>query len=173
MAAIINSLRTFGRAASAEKETVSTNSVVSSALQFIKEPLRLSNIELSLNLSSLNPLVEGNHIQLEQVFLNLLSNAKDAVNGMPSPKINVATWVEEGTTRVSIEDNGIGIPPDVLPKIFDPFFTTKAVGQGTGLGLSIVYGIVREHRGKILAENIREGGARFLVVLESLQPSRN
>jgi signal transduction histidine kinase len=167
-AAIINNLRTFGRAASLENEALSINSVVNSSVQLIQEQLRLSNIEVALSLCHSNPVVEGNRIQLEQVFLNLLSNAKDSVAGMSNPNIQVATWVEGATTHVAIEDNGKGIPSDVLPKIFDPFFTTKAVGQGTGLGLSIVYGIVREHRGTILAENREEGGARFLVLLQNL-----
>jgi C4-dicarboxylate-specific signal transduction histidine kinase len=167
-AAIINNLRTFGRAASLENEALSINSVVNSSVQLIQEQLRLSNIEVALCLCHSNPVVEGNRIQLEQVFLNLLSNAKDSVAGMSNPNIRVATWVAGATTHVAIEDNGKGIPSDVLPKIFDPFFTTKAVGQGTGLGLSIVYGIVREHGGAILAENRQEGGARFLVVLHNL-----
>jgi C4-dicarboxylate-specific signal transduction histidine kinase len=164
-AAIINGLQTFGRAASTEHEPLSINSVVRSALQLIAEPLRLGNIEVILDLSTSNPTVLGNRIQLEQVFLNLLSNAKDAVNVLPDGRIRVATWADGVSTHVAFEDNGTGIAPEVLPKIFDPFFTTKVVGQGTGLGLSIVYSIVREHRGNILAENLPERGARFLVQL--------
>ncbi len=162
-AAIINNLRTFGRAASAENEPLPINTVVASALQLIEAPLRLSNIEVSLDLSPSNPVIVGNRIQLEQVFLNLLSNARDAVSEVPKGKIRVATWAEGDSTNVVFEDNGMGIPAEALPRIFDPFFTTKAVGQGTGLGLSIVYSIIREHRGKILAENRQEGGVRFLV----------
>lgn len=135
-AAIINNLRTFGRAASAEHEPLPINTVVTSSLELIKEQLRLSNIELTLDLSQLNPIVLGNRIQLEQVFLNLLSNAKDAVSDLSTRKIRVGTWANGQSTHVVFEDNGTGIPPDVLPRIFDPFFTTKAVGQGTGLGLS-------------------------------------
>ena len=164
-AAIINNLRTFGRAASAENEPLPINTVVASALQLIEAPLRLSDIEVTLDLSSSEPIILGNRIQLEQVFLNLLSNARDAVGEVPQGKIRVATWTEGESTNVAVEDNGKGIPSELLPRIFDQFFTTKSVGQGTGLGLSIVYGIVREHGGRILAENRQEGGIRFLVQL--------
>ena len=164
-AAIINNLRTFGRAASAENEPLPINTVVASALQLIEAPLRLSDIEVTLDFSSSDPIILGNRIQLEQVFLNLLSNARDAVSEVPQGKIRVATWTEGESTNVAVEDNGKGIPSELLPRIFDPFFTTKSVGQGTGLGLSIVYGIVREHGGRILAENRQEGGIRFLVQL--------
>ncbi|WP_447977257.1 MASE1 domain-containing protein [Candidatus Nitrospira bockiana] len=164
-ATIINHLRTFGRAATAESQPLSANELVRSALQLIQEPLRLENVEVVLDLCPQNPVIVGNRIQLEQVLLNLFTNAKDAVQETPNKTIRIATGRNGHSARIVVEDSGPGVPPHLLPRIFDPFFTTKPVGRGTGLGLSIVYSIVREHRGSIAVENRPDGGARFAIEL--------
>jgi signal transduction histidine kinase len=107
--------------------------------------------------------------QINQVFLNLVNNAAQALG--PGPGEIRVTTRREGAGHVAVEvaDNGKGIPPEVLPKIFDPFFTTKEVGKGTGLGLSIVYKIVEQHGGKISVDSTVGVGTRFTVVLP-LQP---
>ena len=113
----------------------------------------------------------GNAIQLEQVFLNLLTNARDAVRGAECKLINITDRVEEGTLRIVFEDTGPGIPREFLPRVFDPFFTTKEVGEGTGLGLSITYGIVRDHSGTIEVHNAPGAGAAFVIELPICQGS--
>ncbi len=108
--------------------------------------------------------------QVNQVFMNILVNATQAIRG--KGRIRITTMPgDDGTVSITIGDSGPGIPKDVMPKIFDPFFTTKAVGQGTGLGLSISYQIVARHQGRLLAENSAvDGGARFEVILPLVAP---
>jgi signal transduction histidine kinase len=164
-ATIINHLRTFGRAAPLKTEPLPLHDVVLAALSLLREPLRMASIDVTLDLCPECPTVLGNRIQLEQVFLNLLSNGRDALHGARVKTIHIATLQNRDTVSIVVEDTGEGVPPELLPRIFDPFFTTKAVGQGTGLGLSITYAIVREHKGKIAAENKPAGGMRFAVEL--------
>ena len=115
--------------------------------------------------------VMGSAGQLQQVMMNLLQNAFDAVGGpgVASPCVWVAMACEGTQVRVSVRDNGPGIPPEHLLRIFDPFFTTKPVGKGTGLGLSISYGIVEQHGGRLSARNAEGGGAEFVLELPKAQ----
>jgi C4-dicarboxylate-specific signal transduction histidine kinase len=160
---IISHLRTFGRAAPVSREPVSLNETVQSALSLLHEQLRLREIELELDLSPDEPVVIANPIQLEQVFLNLVTNARDALADAPRKLIGVSTRVERSMGRTIVRDSGKGIPPGMERRIFDPFFTTKEVGKGTGLGLSITYGIIRDHDGTISVENYPGEGACFTV----------
>ena len=164
-ATIINHLRTFGRAAPLKTEPIPLHDVVTAALSLLREPLRMASVDVTLDLCPESPTVLGNRIQLEQVFLNLLSNGKDAVHDAQVKNIHIATRLNGNSVTIVVEDTGQGIPAELLPRIFDPFFTTKAVGQGTGLGLSITYAIVRDHKGNIVAENMTAGGMRFAVML--------
>jgi signal transduction histidine kinase len=107
----------------------------------------------------------ANAIQLEQVFLNLVTNARDALADAPRKLIGVSTRIERAMGRTIVRDTGEGIPPGMERRIFDPFFTTKEVGKGTGLGLSITYGIIRDHDGTISVENNPGEGALFCVDL--------
>jgi two-component system C4-dicarboxylate transport sensor histidine kinase DctB len=109
--------------------------------------------------------VLGNAIQLEQVILNLLTNARDALHSAPVRRIAMTTMVSNGSVVVAVEDSGPGIAPGLEQRIFDPFFTTKEVGHGTGLGLSITYGIIGEHAGEIAVSNVPGAGARFTIRL--------
>ncbi|WP_197673208.1 sensor histidine kinase [Leptolyngbya sp. O-77] len=115
------------------------------------------------------PLVECCPAQINQVFMNLLSNSIDALLEVPEdrPKqITICTrQVDENQVCISIADNGPGIPKNIQNKLFDPFFTTKPVGKGTGLGLSICYDIVKKHQGKICVQSDRPQGAEFQVFL--------
>jgi C4-dicarboxylate-specific signal transduction histidine kinase len=162
---IISHLRTFGRAAPVSREPVSLNETIQNALSLLHEQLRLREIELELDLSPDEPVVIANPIQLEQVFLNLLTNARDAMADAPRKVISVSTLVERARGRAVVRDSGPGIPPGMERRIFDPFFTTKEVGKGTGLGLSITYGIIRDHDGTIAVENHPGEGAQFTVDL--------
>src|SRR5581483_6165324 len=121
------------------------------------------------------PLVLGDPAQLEQVLLNLVLNAEHAAreiaDGGPAarPRIRLALGRAGDAVRLTVSDNGPGIPPDVLPRIFEPFYTTKPVGQGTGLGLSICYSIVAAHHGRIWAESEPGRGATFVVELPAYE----
>jgi C4-dicarboxylate-specific signal transduction histidine kinase len=162
---IISHLRTFGRVAPVTREPVAINDVIRRALSLMQEQLRLREIALELDLSMAEPVVRGSPIQLEQVFLNLLTNARDALADSPRRTIMISSAVDQETINVVFSDTGPGIPPEIQPRVFDPFFTTKEVGAGTGLGLSITYGIVQEHGGAISVGTHAEGGASFFLQL--------
>jgi C4-dicarboxylate-specific signal transduction histidine kinase len=146
---IISHLRTFGRAAAVSRERVYLNQIVERALSLVQEQLRLRQIMVRLQLQSPEPVVVGNSIQLEQVFLNLLTNARDALVESPVREVTIRSEVRANQVHVTFSDTGPGIARGLEQRIFDPFFTTKEVGQGTGLGLSITYSIIKEHGGTI------------------------
>ena len=162
---IISHLRTFGRVAPVSREAVSMNQVIEQALSLMHEQLRLREIEVELDLSPAHPMVIGNSIQLEQVLINLLSNARDAVAQSSRKIVHIASDVQAGVINLAVSDTGPGIPEGFEQRIFDPFFTTKEVGRGTGLGLSITYGIIKEHGGTIGVANGPGGGASFFIQL--------
>jgi C4-dicarboxylate-specific signal transduction histidine kinase len=171
--AIISHLRTFGRAAPLSLEPVDVDDVIERSLLLMQEQLRLRGIEVALDLSPDELLVLGNSIQLEQVFINLLTNSRDALAESRGKTIRISTSADADWIRVRFSDTGPGIPKELEQRIFDPFFTTKEVGTGTGLGLSITYSIVKEHRGNITVEPHRGRGANFLIelpVMKELPP---
>src|SRR2546430_10630766 len=139
--------------------------VIERALSLMRQQLRLREIEVTVDLGREEPVVVGNPIQLEQVFINLLTNARDALADAPRKLIHVESAVNQGVVDLLVRDTGPGIPLELQQRIFDPFFTTKEVGAGTGLGLSIAYGIVKEHAGSISVVNGAGDGATFLVQL--------
>ena len=170
-ASIIDHMRIFGRRSDDEPEPFDPRGSVTDALGLIKERFRIHSVALTTNIPDDCRSVLGDQLQLEQVILNILSNAFDAMeeSSRKNGKCNEVTIVIEDDThrdriRVVCEDTGGGIPEHVLPRIFDPFFTTKEVGKGTGLGLSISYGIVSDMNGSIVADN-SEAGARITVEL--------
>ena len=163
---IISHLRTFGRAAPVTREPVVLNEVIRRALSLMQEQMRLRQIEVQVALCESDTVVVGNAIQLEQVFINLLTNARDAVAGSNRRVISIDCGVTEDSAELSFSDTGPGIPVELEQRIFDPFFTTKEVGKGTGLGLSITYGILKEHNGTIWVAKKSPGqGATFVVQL--------
>ena len=163
---IISHLRTFGRATSVSRELVPIKMVIERSISLILEQLRLRQIEVQLDLSPEDPLVIGNPIQLEQVFVNLLTNARDALSNEPRKLIQIRCQIAEDKVKLAFSDTGPGIAEGLEQRIFDPFFTTKEVGAGTGLGLSITYGIIKEHHGAISVGKSRPGeGATFLIEL--------
>jgi C4-dicarboxylate-specific signal transduction histidine kinase len=162
---IISHLRMFGRAAPTIRENVGVNAIVGQALALLQEQLRLRNINVRLDLTDDDPVVLGNAIQLEQVFLNLLTNARDAVAQSRRKSITISSRCERHLVRLQFRDTGPGIPRGLERRVFDPFFTTKEVGAGTGLGLSIAYGIVRDHEGSISVDTTAPRGAAFVVEL--------
>jgi C4-dicarboxylate-specific signal transduction histidine kinase len=163
--AIISHLRTFGRAAPASRERTSLRLVIERALSLMQEQLRLREIEVTIALCPEDPAVMGNSIQLEQVFINLLTNARDALVDSTRKAIRISGSISSGLAELAFADSGPGIPPGLERRIFDPFFTTKEVGRGTGLGLSIAYGIIKEHGGTISVVSRPGEGATFLIHL--------
>jgi C4-dicarboxylate-specific signal transduction histidine kinase len=162
---IISHLRTFGRAASVSREPVVMTQVIQRAISLMQEQLRLRQIEVTQKFPPMDVIVIGNPIQLEQVFINLLTNARDALVNSPQKQIGITCAIKREMVDISIADSGPGIPEGLEQRIFDPFFTTKEVGAGTGLGLSITYGIIKEHQGTIMVENHPGKGATFWIQL--------
>jgi len=162
---IISHLRTFGRAARVSIEQVDIDDVIERSLLLVHEQLRLRGIEVELELCPDELLVVANPIQLEQVFINLLTNARDALTDSKLKTIRIASSRDEERIRIAFSDTGPGIPAELQQRIFDPFFTTKEVGTGTGLGLSITYSILKEYGGDISVESRPGKGATFMVEL--------
>jgi C4-dicarboxylate-specific signal transduction histidine kinase len=162
---IILHLRTFGRAATIVYEPVEIAPVVERSLSLMHEQLRLRQIEVVVEPSAEPIVVHGNEIQLEQVCVNLLTNARDALAEVDRKRIWITCELRPPVAVVTFADNGPGVPAELEQRIFDPFFTTKEVGAGTGLGLSITYGIVTEHGGTIEVGQRTGGGAEFTIEL--------
>jgi PAS domain S-box-containing protein len=158
---IVNNLLNFSRTGAAQIGNVDVNSVVEETLTLVSHPLKTSQIQVVKNLGGELPAVRGSANKLQQVFLNLFLNARDA---MPSGGIlEVRTAAHNGSVEIEIADTGAGIPREHIHKIFDPFFTTKASGRGTGLGLSVSYGIIKEHAGKVDVRSTPGKGTSFHV----------
>jgi C4-dicarboxylate-specific signal transduction histidine kinase len=162
---IISHLRTFGRAARVSIEQVDVDDVIERSLLLVHEQLRLRGIEVELELCPDELVVVANPIQLEQVFINLLTNARDALADSQRKTIRIASSRDGEKIRIAFSDTGPGIPLELQQRIFDPFFTTKEVGTGTGLGLSITYSILKEYGGEISVDSRPGKGATFLVEL--------
>jgi len=164
-AAIIDHMRMFGREAKEHPEPIDPLNVVTNALDLMGEQLRLDGIEIVTELAKDCPSFLGHTIQLEQVILNLLTNARDAMaKNEGEAKITLRVLEEDEGVHITCEDTGGGIPEDALPRIFEPFYTTKEIGKGTGLGLSVSYGIIRDMNGTIVADNT-DDGARLTITL--------
>ena len=138
---------------------------ITAALALTGEQLRLNNVTLDVKHTDEQPVVLANAIQLEQVFVNLLSNARDAVKQSATKTVKIITRVHNGGVEAIVQDTGVGISPEDLNCIFDPFFTTKEVGAGTGLGLSISFGIIVDHGGTIVVNSRIGDGTTFIIRL--------
>jgi len=165
MAAIIRSLRSFARQSGDEYVDTSLPDALHETLKLMHHTLMQGGIECDVEIQENLPLVYANPIQLEQVFVNLLSNAKDAIESAHVGRglIRIRVQSKQDAIEVSIKDDGCGIPENVQQKIFDPFFTTKEVGKGTGLGLSISYGILQKLGADVkVFSNVGEG-TEFII----------
>jgi histidine kinase len=167
-ARIINHLREFGRKSDIEQNKVDLNRPIRGVFKLLGQQLRVRDIKVELDLVFNLPPIWADANRLEQVFINLVLNARDAIEerrereGLRVPGlIRVTTTGRDGRVMASVADNGLGVPDADKVRIFDPFFTTKDVGQGTGLGLSISYGIVRDYDGTIAVKDRPGGGALF------------
>ncbi len=170
MMGIIEHLRVFSRQSPISFSAVNINQVIEDALLMIGEQLRLRDILVSKQLAPDLPPVWGNANQLEQVHLNLIINARDAIiaSGNVPRMLSIFTqrsFADDNRLEILVKDTGSGISPKHLSRIFDPFFTTKEVGKGTGLGLSISYGIIKDHQGEIQVLETGPGGTTFEIAL--------
>ena len=156
---IVNNLLNFSRTGAAEFVEVNLNSVLEETLTLVQHPFKTAQVNVIKNYTEQLPPVLGSITRLQQVFLNLFMNARDA---MPSGgMLEVRTGAHNGSVAVEVTDTGSGIPAENLHRIFDPFFTTKATGRGTGLGLSVSYGIIKEHAGKVDVRSTPGKGTSF------------
>ncbi|MBI4590697.1 MAG: PAS domain S-box protein, partial [Candidatus Rokubacteria bacterium] len=155
-----------------EKVAVSLNEVVAKTLELLTYQLRVSNIQLETALTPDLPPIGGDPHQLQQVILNLLTNATQAMASHGRGRLRVASALtpDRSTIRITVADDGPGIPPEHLHRIFDPFFTTKPAGEGTGLGLTLAKGIVNDHGGTITVESAPGPGATFVMMLPVTAP---
>jgi two-component system, NtrC family, sensor kinase len=170
VADIVQNLRGFARLDQAVVDQADIHEALKTAVEMLRGRLDRRHITIEEHLGDL-PLVAGSAAQLNQVFLNLLVNAMQAIESThrEDGRIAISTEANEGEVIVEVADNGCGIPDEVLPQIFDPFFTTKDVGDGTGLGLSITHSMVQDHGGRLEVESILGVGTRFRVFLPTVR----
>jgi signal transduction histidine kinase len=161
---IIGNLMQFSRQEKGEHERISVNEVVEKSMAIVDHQLGLKNVEIESVLADELPDISGNANQLQQVIMNLMINAQQAM-GDEGGTVSLATLVDGESLLITVSDTGPGIEPDVAAKIFEPFYTTKPAGQGTGLGLSVTYGIVQDHGGDISVKRSESGGAKFVIAL--------
>ena len=162
---IINHLRTFGHSDNRHFENISLQKVMDSTMILMGPKINNTNIILHQEIDPNLPPVFGNAINLEQVFINLIQNSLNAMEGRKEGEINIR--MTPGGDRIVIRycDNGPGVPVEIQDRIFEPFFTTSEVGQGTGLGLAITFGIIQEHNGTIDFESTPGSGITFTITL--------
>ncbi|OBQ46106.1 PAS domain S-box protein [Halodesulfovibrio spirochaetisodalis] len=172
---IIDHMRAFGRQSDHALERVGVNRVIKSSVAMFISQLTLRGIRVQQNFEENLPEILGVSNRLEQVFINLLLNARDAIeeaeveNPSQDKIITLTTYSTPRAVVAVVEDTGTGVPQRLLDKIFEPFFTTKEVGKGTGLGLSITYGLIKDFGGTIRIQNKEEGGARFTLTFPRSQ----
>jgi PAS domain S-box-containing protein len=168
-AKIINNLLNFSRSGSGELESLDINKLVLDVMSLLEHQLDGARIKVRKELADSLPDVRGNENRLQQVFFNLILNAKDA---MPRGGwLTLATRADDDTVVIEVADTGHGITRDDIKRIYDPFFTTKGMGRGTGLGLSVSYGILQEHGGAIFVDSVPGQGTTFQVTLPGLRPA--
>jgi PAS domain S-box-containing protein len=160
---IVNSLLNFSRTSSTSFGSVNVGRVIQETLSLLDHQLQKAGVQIQWDCAPDLPAVTGNAGKLQQVFLNLFLNARDAMQG--GGKLEVHAWDGGSSLKVEVSDTGHGIAPEHIHRIYDPFFTTKAARKGTGLGLSVTYGIIQEHGGSIEVFNRRTGGATFRIEL--------
>ena len=165
-AKIVQNLLTFARQHKAQRELVDVNELIERVIELRAYQLHVDNIEVTLDLADaiLETVADPN--QLQQVFLNLINNAQDAISEVADRgRLTIRTELSGDAIRIAFSDTGPGLDMEARRHLFEPFYTTKEVGKGTGLGLSICYGIVSEHEGRIWADNEIDRGATFTVEL--------
>jgi len=171
-ARIVQNLLEFSRPASPQKKPIDLSTIIERTLQLHEHSLRRNQVQVDFTPRTDLPPIVGDANQLIQVFLNLISNAEQAIHEVrDAGRIQIRLTLAAGNVVVTVQDDGVGISPEAMPKVFDPFYTTKRPGGGTGLGLSICLSIAREHGGTIQAESLPGGGSAFSVYLPAAAES--
>jgi len=160
---IVADLLKFSRGEGTRRQLVPLHRTIEEVVEMVAQQFRRNRIEIQLDLDPVMPLVNVDADKMKQVYLNLLMNARQAVDGSGSIRIETRYLKDEEQAEIVFWDNGRGIPREILGKIFDPFFSTKATGEGTGLGLSVSYGIVRDHGGEIQVSSEPGRWSRFVI----------
>ena len=168
---IIRHVRDFARQSEVVKSRIDINAPIQDVFKVLGNQARMHQVELELELSPSLPPVLADHNRLEQVFINLVTNAIDAMDEKAereefkgiAKRLRIRTYAEAKKVVAIVEDNGVGMSEEVKRKIFEPFFTTKKIGKGTGLGVSISYGIVKDYDGSITIESNKGEGTRFII----------
>jgi signal transduction histidine kinase len=170
---IIDNLLKFTRQEVVDRKPIEVNGVIEDTSALVEHQLGMHQIRLEKSLAEgLLPIL-GNANQLQQVLLNIILNAQQAMEGKPGVVRLETEILDEGWIEVRVRDTGPGIPKEIQSRLFDPFFTTKPAGKGTGLGLSVSYGIVRDHEGEIQVESEPGEGALFRIRLPALRPGES
>ncbi|MBN1382000.1 MAG: PAS domain S-box protein [Deltaproteobacteria bacterium] len=162
---IVKELLDFGRQAEHNMVMCDTNHILEQSISLLSKQSSFHNIQIIKEFDPLLMPITADPGQLNQVFINLMTNAADAMNGLGTLTVRTYSLPEENKVGVEFSDTGCGIPPEIIPRIFDPFFTTKDMGKGTGLGLSTVYGIIGEHGGTIDVRSEPNEGTTFILRL--------
>ena len=168
---IIRHVRDFARQSEVEKNRIRINDPIRDVFKVMGHQIKVHQIELDLDLDDDIPFVMADHNRLEQVFINLVTNAIDAMDEKAeqtehkdmTKRLFIGTRTEKGKVVVTVRDNGVGMSEEVKNKLFEPFFTTKKVGKGTGLGVSISYGIIKDYEGTIEIQSKKGGGTAFVL----------
>lgn len=167
MASISRHLRNFARKPNEKLGAVALDAVMADTLEIVSARLKTADADLLIDLGNNVGMVKAGSVRLQQVLVNIISNAADAVEGLADRRIHVDAEQQDGKVLLTIRDHGPGVPAAIADRIFDPFFTTKGVGKGLGLGLSISYNIVKDFGGSLSVSNHPEGGAMFRIELEA------
>lgn len=168
MASISRHLRNFARKPNEKLGPVALDEVIRDTLEIVAARLKTADADLVIAMEEPPPLVKAGSVRLQQVLVNIITNAADAVEGLPERRIDLAVRREAGRVVLLVRDRGPGVPAAIRERIFDPFFTTKGIGKGLGLGLSISYNIVKDFGGSLSVHEHPEGGALFRIELEEV-----
>ena len=167
MGSITGQLKTFARKAPIKLEPVEIKQAISRAIALIQPLIESENVDFNIDIPDSPLYVEGDEIRLEQVFVNLLRNAIDAMETIDKKRLDVFIEQKNSNVIIRVRDTGTGLDDTIIDQLYDPFFTTKSNSEGLGLGLSISYGIVQDLKGSIEATNHSNGGAEFLITFPS------
>lgn len=167
MASLSRHLRNFARKPNEKLGAVSLAEVLRDTLEIVDGRLKAGGATVVTDLGKTPPWVRAGSVRLQQVLVNLITNAADAIEGLPDRRIEISASRQAGKVTVEVRDHGPGVPASIAERIFDPFFTTKGVGKGLGLGLSICYNIVKDFGGDLAMKNHPEGGAVFTLSLDA------
>lgn len=169
MASISRHLRNFARKPNQKLGPVSLQEVVHDTQEIVGWRLKAADATLSVDLGPTPLTVKAGSVRLQQVLVNIVTNAADAVEGLPDRRIELVARRKAGKVTVTVRDHGPGVPKAIAERIFDPFFSTKGVGKGLGLGLSISYNIIKDFGGSLVVLNHPEGGALFTIELDAMR----